>query len=495
MKKKIFIKIFIALIAVTGFTSCNDLFNVPNIQKNPNAPLDAPLPIILAGAELGVAQMHEDTDVRIAMMWAGQLAGLSRQHAGFELYSVSSGTFDNSWFNLYYVGAQVRIVQKKATATTNNVALGAAQVMEALIIAKATALYGDVPYTEAWDEVKFPTPKYDTQASIYTALVALLNTAYANLTAPATGTLDGDFLAGGSGAKWAKAAKTLQARLYLHLKDYPNAIAASNLGIASAADDMLVPHGTAQTIDNNMNFDFFANSRPGDTGFDAPAYLPVHMQTRFDGGTANTAGKAVRNSKTDDTALYNHFMQIGVATADGLDPNIVDGMFIDAAPHPVLTYYENALIRAEAQARLAAGGAADAAAVISLNVVRAGLAAGYIGGQTIIDDYQDLGIKADPYLVTDFSAAGAAFQTGKTAQYNLIYEILTTKFEVMLAEYESFNDLRRTQVALPKVTLPVPIQNQFTEYPARFLYSQNEINTNPNTPKGNTVFTKMTIFQ
>ena len=466
MKKKIYIRTIVALMAVMIFTSCSDLFNVPDIQKNPNAPADAPIDVLMSGAMVGLSAVHEDTDARLSMMWGGQLAGLSRQHAGFQDYIVAASTFDNSWSILYSAAANARIIQLKAAPLNNKVALGISQVMEALLMAKVTSLYGDVPYSQAFDADKYPTPQFDKQLDVYNALIALLNSAYANLSAP-TGSVTLDFIFKGSASKWAAAAKTLQARLYLHLKDYPNAVAAATLGISSTAGDALVPHGSSQQIDLNLNFDFFDISRPGDTGFDPPAYLPVFMK----------ANGYKRNSITNDKALYNHFFQVGVYTTGALDPNTQDGVFTGDAPHPLLTYYENQLILAEANARLAAPNIGNA--VKALNNVRKQLETGYINGKTIDPAYVALGIQYDPYKAADFNTGDLADKGQGTQQKNLIYEIISQRFIVLLAQYEIFNDLRRLQVATPVVKLPIPI-NKGTVYPARFVYPQNEVNTNPN---------------
>jgi starch-binding outer membrane protein, SusD/RagB family len=493
MKTRIYSKIVIALAFIIAVTSCKDLFNDDDIKKNPNDPSEDQVTIkpLTSGTLVGLGTLYEDTDVRIAFMWGGQLAGQSRQHAGFQNYTVAASTF--GWANYYNVLKNAKLINKKATAINNKRATGMSQVVEAMIVLKLTSLWGDVPYTEALDEVKFPTPKYDGQLSIYANLVTLLNTAYANLTS-GVGSISGDFIYGGTSSKWAAAAKTLQARVYLHLKDYPNAIAAASLGIGSASDDMLMIHGSSQTVDNNLNFDFFDNSRPGDTSFDPPAYLPVFMCTNITTGVTTT-DKAKRNAKTDETGIYFHFFQYGAESAGGLDPNTADGMFVGNAPHPLLTYYENQLIIAEANARLTSPDYVKS--VAALNNVRAGLATGYINGLT--SGYGPL--LYTPYdEAVDFISGGVANPStgpnaGKTKQQAILYEIASQKFVVLLAQYEVFNELRRLQVATPVVSLGIPINNG-TKYPGRFIYPQNEINTNPNTPNpAPDQFVKLPVFQ
>jgi len=62
-------------------------------------------------------------------------------------------------------------------------------------------------------------------------------------------------------------------------------------------------------------------------------------------------------------------------------------------------------------------------------------------------------------------------------------------------QYEAFNDYRRLAKAEPVVQLPIPL-NAGNKKPERFIYPEQEINTNPNVP--NPVpdqFTKLPIYQ
>lgn len=565
MKKIISIKSLVALMSLTILASCSDLFNEKDIKNNPNAPLPSQVDItpLTTGTLVGLGTLHEDTDVRIAYMWSGQLLGQSRQHQGFWNYTVAASTF--GWTNYYNTGQNIRLVMQRATAVNNKLHLGMAQVMEALLFTKLTSLWGDVPYSEAFDVVNHPTPKYDGQLSIYNSLITLLDNAYANLNS-GVGAISGDFIYGGDETKWAKAAKTLQARLYLHLKDYTNAKLSASKGINSTDDDMLMPHGSGYQIDLNLNNDFFDVDRPGDCSFDPPAYLPKFMCTNISTGKLTT-DVAYRNAKTDESGIYYHFFQYGAET-NGLDPNTVDGMFVGTAPQPWLTFYENQLILAEAIVR--STGSVSQAAVDALNSVRNGLSRGYINGlksgystisssgkiscstssadvigvktkftkqfvpgsqmldslenfigtvKTITDDTHltlesNAGVDVPQnrhflyngliyldYLIADFSPGGIANPGTKFADAPTAFltEVASQKFIVTLSQYESFSELRRLRVTpAPVISLGIPINNG-TKYPARFIYPQNEINTNPNVPKVSGAvpdqFTALPVFQ
>jgi starch-binding outer membrane protein, SusD/RagB family len=456
-------------------TGCRDLFNENDIQNNPNAVTDVDVRTLLSGTMVGVAFLHEDTDVRIASMWAGQLTGLSRAHLGFGQYIVSSQTF--SWNNLYPVANQARLIQIKADALNDRWTKGVGQVLEALVIAKATSLYGDVPYSQAFDIQRFPTPAFDKQADVYAALQTTLDNAITNLSAT-TGLAFGtnDFIYQGDVNKWKALANSLKARLYLHTKNYAQAITSANLGIQNTSGDALIPHGTSQGQNLNQNYNFFRVSRAGDTGFDN-SYLRTLLQSRL----------SSKNTKTNETALYNHIIKVGVTAANSQDPNTTDGAFVADAPHPIFTFYENQLILAEAEVRANSLNSA----LIALNKVRAGLANGYFNGRTFSSNNR----KYEAYTLDDFGVSGLANTTNRNSlQEAFLYEVISQRYIVLLMQYEVFNDYRRLAVAQPLVVLPIPLSTG-NRKPQRFIYPQQEINANPNVPNPlPDQFTKVAIF-
>ena len=467
--------IIAVLVIASSLTGCKKLFDEKDIQTNPNAVTDVDVRTLLSGTMLGVAFLHEDTDVRIAAMWAGQLNGLFRAHLGFGQYIVSSQTF--SWNTLYPVGNQARLIQTKADALGDKWTKGVGQILEALVVAKATSLYGDVPYSQAFDSQKFPTPVFDKQADVYAALQITLDKAIVNLSAT-TGLAFGanDFVYQGDVNKWKALAHSLKARLFLHTNNYREAIASASLGIQNTSGDALIPHGTSQGQNTNQNFDFFRVSRAGDTGFDG-SYLRTLMQSRV-----NAA-----NTKTNETALYNHFVKVGITAPNAQDPNTTDGAFVADAPHPIMTFYETQLIIAEAEARLGNTNAA----LVALNKVRAALATGYLNGRA----FSATNRRYEAYTLNDFGVSGLANPTNlPTIQTAMLYEIISQRFIVLLLQYEVFNDYRRLAVALPVVQLPIPLAVG-NRKPQRFIYPQQEINSNPNAPKPvPDQFTKTAIF-
>jgi hypothetical protein len=71
----------------------------------------------------------------------------------------------------------------------------------------------------------------------------------------------------------------------------------------------------------------------------------------------------------------------------------------------------------------------------------------------------------------------------------LLKEILTEKYVTLFGQIEAFNDVRRTGNLIS-----VPVNNG-TKLPGRFLYPQTEINSNPNTISGLTLFDAVPLFK
>ena len=233
-----------ALLAAAALTGCEKFTKGYDIS--PNLPQAANTNLLLTTSEVATALQEETNAARVSAIWTQQFTGISRQAAGLNVYQTLASDYDSDWGNFYlYVLNNSRLTEASATIDKNPLTLGIAQTLEGLSIGHATALWGDVPYSEALNDA-ISKPKFDAQKDVYMATQTLLASALTNLAKPGVSPGAADIYFAGSASKWTAVANTLRARYYLHVKDYANAAKYAALGIQSPANNMVIAHaGTA----------------------------------------------------------------------------------------------------------------------------------------------------------------------------------------------------------------------------------------------------------
>jgi hypothetical protein len=463
-------------IIITGtilFGSCKKI--TEGLNTDPNQPTDAPLGLLLDGAQVSSILVYEGNLARTAGLFSRSFTGSDRQYISLNSYITTAPDYDDTWDNLYAgVITQAKLVESKAAALNNKRVVGIAKVMQAQAFGLAADLWGDVPFSEvANPDIK--TPKFDTQAAVYAGVQKLLDDAITNLNANVGASPSSkDIFFGGTSSKWIETAYTLKARFYLHTKQYDLAITAANNGISSPANNMLAPHGASYQSDFNVYYSFLTYDRSGYMTGDN-AYLPSILD--------GTKPKYRGDIKTNETARFEYFYQSQL-NSNFLDPNVLcgvetfwgvpsslNGFFGANTSFPLVTFSENQLIIAESQ--LKKGSPDPVSALDALNKVRAYLNT----GGTISSGYLADGYKYLPYLITDFAIGGIQNQGTLSVNQSLLNEIIEEKYVSLYGQIEQFTDVRRTKNLLG-IT---PVTG--TVLPQRFLYPQSELNTNSNTPK------------
>ena len=444
-------------LTIFGVSSC-ETFTKDN-DVNPNIPEDAPAAQQLRAAQIAEGYVFSGNLARVAGMWSGYFTGVDRQYASLNQYITSAADYDNEWGLTFESAAgQARIVTNKALAVNNFQLAGIAQVMEANMMGTATALWGDIPYSEAFQTKQVSdnrSPKFDAQQKVYVDVDSLLTRAIRNLGKSGLNPEGLDIFYGGDTDKWTAAAHSLRARYLLHQKDkYVEALAEAMLGISDPANDLIMPYfGEAPGGDLNPYYDFIDYSRSG--------YMTA--DGAFAAALLDTAGAPLSraNAKTNEAGRYAFFY-----TFDGdygaPDPNYLDGAFAADADQPLVTAVETKLIIAECKARLNFNDDALAA----LNEARA------LNGTRFPDS------QYAAYDIADFGPGGLV-NTNLSQADALLKEIMTEKYLSLIGQIEAFNDLRRTGNLVG-----VPLQSSSaTMLPQRMLIAQSEVNTNTNAPR------------
>lgn len=366
------------------FISCKKV--VDGINTDPNNPQDANAATMLTGVELSNVIVQEGEIARRAGMWCGYFSGQLFQYNSYHLYNVIANDFNDTWSSVFAATVKnCRLMRQKAFATNNRRLAGVAQVIEAQAMGTAAALWGDIPYSQVYDE-NYPNPAFEPQARVYDSLQVLLDSAISNLNSTAFLSFAAqDIIYQGDPVKWRQAAYTLKARYFLHTKQYALALAAAQNGISTNANSMQMTH-----IDNangsNLYSQFMVDERPG--FMNAAGTYAVSV--------INPAGAKYRgNTKTNETGRYRYLYRSGT----DLNYNNVGGAFYKTTAFPLITYAENLLILAEADYRLNG----FTAGLARLNAYRAWLNT----GAHLSSTYAVAGTyKYDPYVAADFGTGG-----------------------------------------------------------------------------------------
>lgn len=426
------------MLTFAGCADINESFT-DGYSENPNQATDAPIENVFTGSQSAMIVFMEGHTARLANMWTQHATGDDRQYSGYNSYTVSGTglTFGNSWETAYTdVLSNIRLAEQKAQETEGfDNMIAVAQIMEAATIGTVTALWGDVPYSDAFQGEENLNPEIDAQEDIYQEVQELLDEAINTLESNPQDLASGVDIYSyeGNAENWIKAGYTLKARFYMHVGDTEAAITAAEDGIQAidGSEDLKFLHGT--TYEGNMNlwYSFMVNDRNGYlTASENHAY-PL-MEDREDAQTDESGRMAF---------YYNE---------DGDDLNTNEA-FAEAAEFPLLTAAETYLILAEAhEAENNPGEAVD-----------------YLNDAREYNENKYDGSIYNPYSETDFAS-----------DEELQQEIYDETYLSLISQIETFNFARRIDFQITGLE-PVSGQDRF---PERFLYPNVEQNANENFP-------------
>lgn len=467
--KKLFIPVLIFLVSMYLF-SCKKI--VADLNVDPNNPTDATANYVFTGTQVANIAAQEGMASRLTICWTGYGIGTFQQFFPFSQYNITASNFDDDW-NLFFTGVNKNaiITIEKALQLNNRKMAGIAKIIQVNALGTATELWGDIPYEEAGASEKYSDPKFESQQELYPKLIARLDDAVADLNS-GIGTVGAEEIHfGGDATKWKQVAYTLKARLYTDLKQYAAAYDAALSGVGTFANSLYAPHGVTPSVNENANYSFLTNVRTG--SITAEGVYNARLLS-----PANTIYRG--NAKTNETARFRfYYLENGVNAAGVIEPNTLTttaarGFFARDAGFPLVTYQENILTLAEMALR---SGKGFDAALGHLNAYRSFLnSGGYLHAT-----YRVAGtFKYDPYAAADFAAGSIENKDNISAENALLREILEERYVTFYGQHLGWNDERRTRKEAVGVKLTPNIGSQL---PWRFIYSQNELNSNNNSPK------------
>lgn len=457
MKKLIYISLM--TMAIGFMSACSNI--VEGLNDNPNQPSATSPDLLLTGLQLGAVTMHMGALSRDAGVINGYFQGTDRQYLSMYNYIIVNADFNGHWADAYRVIRNTVVLEELAQADNREgIIMGIGKVMAAHTMGTVTALWGNVPFTEAGRYAEYNNPRYDDQRDVYAGIQDMLDEAIVALQSPVGRPVtNADLFFDGDPDKWIKVAHSLKARFYLHVGDYESAYEHALFGITAPADTWQAAFFTDELQTENIYEQFYRGNRAEDLQTNGSYFFDLLSPT----GTAYRG-----DAKTNETARFNYLVTtIGERSINNTTAN---GAFGATAPYALLSYAENMLILAEA-AYYVDG---FSAALNHFNELRAYYATGAHIGSVYRGAHQ-----YDPYVADDFSAAGMAAVPGLTQDQSLLRKILEEKYVLLYSHVEGFIDVRRTIDEL--YALPIP-PNTGTQIPQRFLYPQTELDRNVNRP-------------
>lgn len=267
--KNIF-KIFLAF-GLLVFVSACDSLDLDEIAVNPNSvtPENADINLVMNNVliELGdlIDEVSDETMpyVRMAALTGGDR--YDNQDA--------PDNFDFMWSLSY---AQIVPDCNTVLELANEAGLtrhsGIANIVKAYTMMTMVDLFGDVPYSQAFQGTDQQNPSLDNGADVYAAALGLLEKAIADLN-NASGTVANDIFYDGDESKWIKLANSLKLRYHVNTRlvngdaaSQINALITADNMISSASEDFAFQYGTTRANPDSRHpyySDGYENGGPG----------------------------------------------------------------------------------------------------------------------------------------------------------------------------------------------------------------------------------------
>ncbi|HEY4286216.1 MAG TPA: SusD/RagB family nutrient-binding outer membrane lipoprotein [Puia sp.] len=491
---KIFLFTVLSLcLATTGCKKYLDVNTDPNRVTDQNVTPE----LIFTQAENAVGARQGSGDWGFLDQWMGYFS----QNEDFApqqnviTYNIDFSFGNTLFLNHLNVLFDLHQAASKGLVSGDTVLTGASMVLSAKLWQELVDLFGNLPYTQAFQTTKYPTPAYDKAQDIYKALQLSLDSAIIYLQnvpgLTAKKAFGGaDIINKGDQSKWILFANTMKLRLLIRQSEVSGFDASAEMakiiangGVLMAGQSISVNPGYSNDV--NKQSPFYQNNGWSPTGTltntsnDANAYIidqfeagnsPDPREERFfypagfnaaNGFVGNVFGAPSITLNKGNASSYFGPALVGTITSS----NVGDG---SGAKQDQWIYpsYESMFLWAEAVARGWVAGNSDAAAAYNNAMLEAFTWLGVPDPATALADYT-----ADNPDVADFTNAGSSAESRvKFIAYQKYLSL------VGVDPYEVYTDLNRLHFLTDKSYISLAASK--TQLPVRLLYPQSEYTSN-----------------
>ena len=495
------------LAAPIAFSSCSE-DRMDEINFNTNNPTDVEAKFILADVITSTAVNSVAGDLNTYLSTyveheVGTHNHLWRaEHREGEPQTAS--TFNNSWNSIYRTIKNARIVVDKCSVggaqEGNYATLGVGQILLAYNLALLTDMYGDVPYSEAFDPFGNKTPNLDKQEDLYAQIFQLLDEAIVNIPkgdSHGTGSYAShDFLFGGDNANWVKFAQGLKARYTMRLSHvssnqtaaWEDVIDFVDASFASAAEEASFNVYDAQNLNPLFDFQWSRD------GLAASQSIADKLIERNDPRRNRNFTDAGWMQIDDIDAAYDDLAPNG--ENEQIQYTYLTSTFVysQTASTQLLSYHELLFLKAEAMQRLGRPASevedvlkdaviagivnSEKSIVAALNAPTPKLYKGQASNPTtgVVETSSAItAAEMDDYFENEVQPLFAA---------DALKEIAVQKYLAFFGasgeSTEAYNDIRRWKAMGDGNLVELANPNNASQFPLRLPYGSSETTTNPN---------------
>lgn len=288
MKRIINNSILCLLVLVVVLAGCRKEYL--DVNDDPNRVTDETVTpqLIFTQAEVAVGNREASGDFGFLDNWMGYFApnGDFAPSQIEQTYNIDFSFGDALWQNHYNVLFDLHQVKVKSMVEGgDSVLAAAAMILSAKLWQELVDLYGDIPYTQAFQYDIYPTPKYDAAQDVYNMVLASLDTAVdymSNLTA-AKSFAPADIINSGDQNAWKSFANTLRLRMLIRQSEVAGFNSSAeitkiqNSGGVSDYYDVSVNPGYVNDVNKQSpyysNFGYDATNNKASTSVNANAYI------------------------------------------------------------------------------------------------------------------------------------------------------------------------------------------------------------------------------
>ena len=467
--KNIFIKLTI-LLFLAGMSACDDYLDVNDSIDNPNLNELTPNELIV-GAQAQTAETLADRINRVGnwmgVAWSGSYLDFNDAYGVESRYQFSSTFYDDVWDDLYTNISNFETIENYNDDLSWNNQKAAAKILKSFYFQYVVDLYGDVPYSQAFDGSGNLFPEYDNAQDIYISLINSIDEAIEliSIGSDSESFTGSDIMFSGDMSKWEAFANTVKLRLLVRLA----LKAEQDASLASFANVEFAKLNGAQFLDVDVS------ANPGYSDSDDrqnpfweiygadPTGVPTNQgrqtgPSKFAFDLLNNSGDPRLNTLwKDNGGAFDGTLQNG----SGRAASIGDGILVGAdADLPIMLAAESYFLQAEAVLRGYLAGDAQAlfnqGVQASFSSLSAGDATAYLAG---IDTDLNLGFNGG-------DALGA---------------ILTQKWIALTSVSGAELWIEYNRTGYPDLPLPESLTDP--NIPLRLLYPASEYSGNSNNVK------------